>query len=96
MKILVTGKIPILILQGEFDVRTPLVNSLTLNDQLDNATLVIVPQTGHETWTAAISCVGEISISFFQDPDQGPDLSCLDQRQERFVLPGEPLTNSDK
>jgi len=92
----VSSDIPILILQGEFDVRTPLQNGLDLADQLNNATLVVVPQAGHETWTTALNCVGEISISFLQNLDQAPDLSCLDQRQERFVLPDEALTDSNE
>jgi hypothetical protein len=32
---------------------------------------------------------GETS-SFIQNPDQAPDLACLETRQERFVLPGDP------
>lgn len=87
--------IPILILQGEFDTRTPLQNGIELDQQLANATLVIIPQAGHETWTSATGCIGQISIQFILNPDQAPDLSCLEQRQERFSLPGEPLAPAE-
>lgn len=85
----VSSDIPVLILQGEFDVRTPLANGRALAEQLANASLVIVPQTGHETWTSA-GCVAQIGRSFIANPGQAPDLTCLQDRQERFSLLGEP------
>jgi pimeloyl-ACP methyl ester carboxylesterase len=88
----VSSDLPVLILQGEFDVRTPLANGQALAQQLRNATLAIIPQMGHETW-ASSGCVGQIASSFIRNPDQAPDLTCLQARQERFVLPGEPLTH---
>jgi pimeloyl-ACP methyl ester carboxylesterase len=86
----VDSDIPILILQGEFDTRTPLENGISLSEQLGNGTLVIIPQQGHETWTVG-SCAAQIGIGFIQNPEQAPDLSCLEQRQERFSLPDDPL-----
>lgn len=86
----VSTAVPILILQGEFDTRTPIQNGLALADQLEAATLVIVPQAGHETW-AANNCAGEIGMNFLRNPDPVPDLSCLEIRQEDFSLPSEPL-----
>jgi pimeloyl-ACP methyl ester carboxylesterase len=86
----VSSDLPILILQGEFDVRTPLKNGLALAEQLQNATLAVIPQIGHETWTGS-NCVGQIATDFILNPDQVLDLSCLQARQERFVLPDEPL-----
>lgn len=91
----INSNIPTLILQGEFDTRTPLKNGMELEQQLSNPTLVIIPQAGHETWASAGSCVGQIAIEFIHSPEQPPDLSCLVQRQERFSLPDEPLTPSD-
>jgi pimeloyl-ACP methyl ester carboxylesterase len=82
--------VPILILQGEFDTRTPLQNGLVLADQLEDATLVVVPQAGHETWMTN-SCAGEMGKSFISDPGQAPDPSCLAERQERFMLPTNPM-----
>ncbi len=86
----VSSSVPTLILQGEFDTRTPLENGIALAEQLDNAALVVIPQQGHEPWTAN-SCAGQIGQSFIQNPEQAPDLSCLEQRQEKFSLPDEPL-----
>ena len=91
----VTSEVPALILQGEFDTRTLLQNGLSLADQLSNSTLAIIPQAGHETWTNATGCVGQISAAFISDPEQSPDLSCLQQRQARFSMPDEPLTSSE-
>jgi pimeloyl-ACP methyl ester carboxylesterase len=88
----VSSALPVLILQGEFDVRTPLANGLALAEQLENATLAVIPQMGHETWTGS-GCVGQIATNFIRNPNQAPDTSCLQARQERFVLPSEPLTN---
>jgi hypothetical protein len=88
----VSSAVPVLILQGEFDTRTPLQNGRVLADQLENAMLVIVPQAGHETWGIG-NCVAQIGIDFFRNPDQEPDLSCLEKRREGFSLPGDPLGN---
>jgi pimeloyl-ACP methyl ester carboxylesterase len=86
----VNSAVPTLILQGEYDTRTPPDNGRALAEQLDNATLVIVPQAGHETWTGD-NCASRIGISFLRAPDQPLDLSCLQARQHRFSLPGDPL-----
>lgn len=86
----VNSDVPTLILQGEFDTRTPPVNGRTLAEQLANATLALVPQAGHETWGAG-NCAAQIGIAFITDPAQTPDLSCLEQRREQFSLPGDPL-----
>ncbi|MDX1417136.1 MAG: alpha/beta hydrolase [Candidatus Promineifilaceae bacterium] len=90
----IASDVPVLVLQGEFDIRTPLQNGLDLAEQLSNATLAIIPQQGHETWSSATNCVGQISTNFIRNPQQAPDLSCLEQRQEQFSLPGEPLTQA--
>jgi pimeloyl-ACP methyl ester carboxylesterase len=90
----VDSDVPTLIFQGEFDVRTPLANGLALADQLANATLVIVPQSGHETWGGG-GCIAQIGQGFISDPGGQLDLSCLEGRQERFSLPGEPLGENE-
>lgn len=86
----VNSAVPILILQGEYDTRTPPDNGRALAEQLENATLVVVPQAGHETW-AGDNCASRIGISFLRAPDQPLDFSCLQARQHRFSLPGDPL-----
>jgi pimeloyl-ACP methyl ester carboxylesterase len=88
----VSSAMPVLILQGEYDTRTPPVNGRALAEQLDNATLVMVPQAGHETWGGG-TCVAQIGIEFLRDPQEPVDVSCLQSRQHRFSLPGEPLSD---
>ena len=90
----VDSDIPTLIFQGEFDVRTVPANGLALNEQLANSTLVIMPQSGHEVWGVG-TCATEIGQSFIRDPQGQLDLSCIEQRQERFSLPGEPLAAAE-
>lgn len=85
----VQSDVPVLILQGEFDVRTPPGNGLVLAEQLERGTLVMVPQAGHEVWTGG--CVSSIAQAFLADPQSAPDLTCLEARQERFSLPQDPL-----
>ena len=86
----VSSSVPVLILQGEYDTRTPPTNGRALAEQFENATLVIVPQAGHETW-GTDNCAAQIGIEFLRDPERTPDLSCLDVRRERFSLPGDSL-----
>jgi pimeloyl-ACP methyl ester carboxylesterase len=86
----VRSSVPVLILQGEYDTRTPPENGRVLAEQLEQATLVMIPQAGHETWGAG-NCAAQIGIEFIRDPQKQPDLSCLQSRQHRFSLPGEPL-----
>ena len=86
--------VPTLILQGEYDTRTPPAHGRALAEQLPNATLVMIPQAGHETWSGG-NCAARIGIEFIRNPEGQPDLSCLDIRRSRFLLPGDPLNNED-
>ena len=86
----VSSDVPVLILHGEFDVRTALDNALTLADQLDNATLVVVPQAGHETM-AGNNCASRVGREFLREPQQTLDTSCIEAREEQFSLPSDPL-----
>jgi pimeloyl-ACP methyl ester carboxylesterase len=86
----VTSAVPTLILQGEYDTRTPPAHGRAVAEQLANATLAFIPQAGHETWGSG-NCVARIGIEFIRDPQQAPDLSCLEIRRHRFSLPGDAL-----
>jgi pimeloyl-ACP methyl ester carboxylesterase len=86
----VSSGVPVLILQGEYDTRTPPDNGRALAEQLDNATLVTVPQAGHETW-AGDNCAARVGISFLRDPERPLDLSCMESRRHQFSLPDDPL-----
>ena len=83
----VSSTVPTLILQGAYDRRTPVFMGKRAARELENSTYVLVPQIGHEVWTYAGDCVGQIAAAFIQDPGADLDLSCLDARQPQWVLP---------
>jgi pimeloyl-ACP methyl ester carboxylesterase len=83
----VSSTVPTLILQGAYDRRTPVFMGKRAARELENSTYVLVPQAGHEVWTYAGDCVGQIAGAFIQDPDADLDLSCLDAQQPQWVLP---------
>jgi len=83
----VSSTVPTLILQGAYDRRTPVFMGKRAARELENSTYVLVPQSGHEVWTYAGDCVGQIAGAFIQDPDADLDLSCMDARQPQWVLP---------
>jgi len=85
----VTSNVPALILQGAYDMPTPIYMGQTANSELENSTYVLIPQQGHATWNIAESCVGKIAAAFVQDPEAELDLSCLDARQPQWALPGD-------
>lgn len=91
----VESDVPTLILQGEFDLRTPLANGLALAGELTNATLVIVPEQGHEVLTISNPCEVAVMEAFVNDPATEPDTSCVAERAEVFSLPDEPLPTSE-
>ncbi len=83
----VSSDVPTLILQGTYDVRTPLLMGREASRQLARSTLAIVPQQGHEVWVDATSCPAKLASAFIIDPERRPDLSCLDARKPRWALP---------
>jgi pimeloyl-ACP methyl ester carboxylesterase len=85
----VTSDVPALILQGAYDMPTPIYMGQTANSELENSTYVLIPQQGHGTWNKAESCVGQIAAAFVRDPGTELDLSCLDARQPQWALPGD-------
>jgi pimeloyl-ACP methyl ester carboxylesterase len=79
--------VPALILQGAYDTKTPVFMGRRISRELENSTLALVPQQGHEIWVSATDCVGQIAAAFVLNPDQEPDLSCLDARRPQWSLP---------
>jgi pimeloyl-ACP methyl ester carboxylesterase len=88
----VSSTVPALILQGAYDMRTPVYMGKRASRELANSTYILVPQQGHEVWTNAADCVGGIATAFIQDPDATLDLSCLDARQPSWALPDDAAT----
>jgi pimeloyl-ACP methyl ester carboxylesterase len=85
----VTSDVPALILQGAYDMPTPVYKGQTANSELENSTYVLIPQQGHATWNNAGNCVGQIATAFVQNPEAALDLSCLETRQPQWALPGD-------
>lgn len=83
----VSSTVPTLILQGAYDMRTPVYMGKRAARELSNSIYVLVPQQGHEVWTHSGDCVGSIATAFIQDPDATLDLSCLDKRRPSWALP---------
>lgn len=83
----VSSTVPALILQGAYDMRTPVYMGKRAARELSNSIYVLVPQQGHEVWTHSGDCVGGIATAFIQDPDTPLDLSCLDKRRPSWALP---------
>ena len=83
----VSSSVPALILQGAYDTRTPVYMGKRTARELENSTYVLVPQKGHEVWSNAGGCIGQIATAFIQNPDAALDLSCLEARQPQWVLP---------
>ncbi len=83
----VSSTVPALILQGAYDMRTPVYMGKRAARELSNSIYVLVPQQGHEVWTHSGDCVGGIATAFIQDPDATIDLSCLDKRRPSWALP---------
>lgn len=92
----VESDVPTLILQGEFDLRTPLANGQALAEELSNATLVIVPEQGHEVATISNPCEVGVVIDFITDPATEPDTGCVAERAEVFSLPDDPLPGTEE
>jgi pimeloyl-ACP methyl ester carboxylesterase len=83
----VSSTVPALILQGAYDMRTPVYMGKRAARELSNSIYVLVPQQGHEVWTRSGDCVGGIATAFIQAPDATIDLSCLDKRRPSWALP---------
>ncbi len=83
----VRSDIPTLILQGAYDVKTPVIMGQEAARQLSRSTLAIVPQQGHEVWVNATNCPAKLATAFIIDPTRRLDLSCLETRKPRWALP---------
>jgi pimeloyl-ACP methyl ester carboxylesterase len=83
----VSSAVPTLILQGAYDNRTPVYMGRRAHRELENSTLVLIPQQGHEIWVNANNCAGRIARDFILNPQQAPDTTCLEARRPQWVLP---------
>lgn len=83
----VSSTVPTLILQGAYDTKTPPYMGRRASRELENSTLVMVPQQGHEVWTSGSSCIGQIAAAFVLNPEAALDLFCLEERRPKWALP---------
>ena len=84
----VQSDVPTLVLQGAYDMPTPVYMCRRVARELENATYVLVPQQQHGIWNSADSCVGRIAAAFVEDPGAPFDTSCLEARRPQWALPG--------
>jgi pimeloyl-ACP methyl ester carboxylesterase len=74
----VTSDVPTLIVTGAFDPITPATYGEQMLPGFDNGFLVNVEVAGHDPLTGLAECGNTVLLSFFDDPELGPDTSCLD------------------
>ena len=84
----VQSDVPTLVLQGAYDMPTPVYMGRRAARELESSAYVLVPQQGHGVWNSAGSCVGRIAAAFVEDPDAEVDTSCLEGRRPQWALPG--------
>ena len=79
--------VPVLLLEGEDDLRTPVENAQRVGAQFPQSSLVVAPATGHSVLGNDLSgCTDRAVRSFFQE--QPVDTRCLNGR--RFFRPTPP------
>lgn len=83
----VSSTVPTLILQGRYDIKTPVPMGRRAARELVNSTLALFPRQGHEVWSKATSCAGKIATAFVLNPEQALDLACLEERRPQWALP---------
>ena len=84
----VTTDVPVLVLAGDLDARTPAIRSELVATTLPRANFVLFPEGTHVQLGEINLCAGEILRAFLADPDAAPETSCIAAMPRRgFVLP---------
>ena len=84
----VATDVPVLVLAGDLDARTPAIRSELVAKTLPRATMVLFPEGTHVQLGEVNLCAGEILRAFLTDPDAKPNTSCIAAMPRRgFVLP---------
>lgn len=74
----VRSDIPTLLISGTYDAATPVKWAAQLNEELGNSHHLIFPGWAHTPTTYwDNSCAMEAANAFFNDPEQVPELTCL-------------------
>jgi pimeloyl-ACP methyl ester carboxylesterase len=84
----VSTDVPVLILAGALDARTPALRSKIVADALPHATLAVFPEGTHVQLGEINLCAGMIVKAFLENPAAAPDTGCIARMPRRgFVLP---------
>lgn len=79
----VTSSIPTLILQGEYDPRTPPANGMLAAQTLSKSYFFLFPGLGHAVQYHS-TCPNTIIDTFLENPTVKPDASCISSMFEPF------------
>lgn len=89
-----SSDIPTLVIAGKFDPTTPPVFGRQVAERLSRSLYVEFPNQGHvPTASDSSGCAMKIATDFLNEPDYGPDLSCVEELNSvDFILPytGDP------
>ncbi len=72
------GRVPVLVLAGEFDPITPPEWGRQVAGQFDKGSFFLIPATGHAVTIASGNCPRQIALAFLDDPEAVPDGACID------------------
>ncbi len=82
--------IPTLVVNGALDSATPAESGELVMQTLTNAQMITFPRLTHGA-TIQSYCSIDLTYNFIMYPDRDLDLTCLNDLQLPFVLPGDPL-----
>jgi pimeloyl-ACP methyl ester carboxylesterase len=77
----VSGRIPTLILQGEYDPVTPPANGMLVAKTLSKSYFFLFPGVGHGV-SSSSGCPDDITNAFLENPTEKPDASCISTMPE--------------
>ena len=86
----VSSSVPVLSIGGTNDTQTSWKWSVLAAETLENARVVILPNSGHGA-SLYSACGRDISAKFILDPSASLDTTCADDLLPDFVLPDAPL-----
>jgi pimeloyl-ACP methyl ester carboxylesterase len=77
----VQTSLPTLIIEGSMDPITPPPNAKAILPGFENGTYVEFPYAGHGP-SRSVECAGDMLNAFYDNPEDDPDLSCVDEMEE--------------
>ncbi len=80
--------VPTLIISGQDDMRTPTANALQVASMIPDATVVVVPQTGHSVLTTEFGSCGKNAVDAFLSGTT-IDTACAPRATPAYLHPAE-------